>query len=319
VIAPEPPVRLLQREPDLTRYLSPEQRAEARTTLFPVDRVAPGDFDVHELFDDTRSFGALLLDGMLVQRLRLNGQVGVRVVGPGDLMAVTHLARSELLTESICRAVLPTRLALLGYDMLAATHRWPMLVAGLHSRTAEQSERLVAQLMICQLPRVDDRVLSILWLLAETWGQVSTRGTSLPLTLTHELIGQLIGARRPTVSLALRDLTDGGALLKQDAGWLLLKKPPSSDRVARLDEPQFLPGSGATWTDGALAPAPPAETVRPTIDLQAFTARFGPRREEHLARVATVSSRLAKIRVSREENRERRLRIRAELTSRSVP
>jgi hypothetical protein len=320
VIDPEQPVRLLDLEPDLIRYLPQEQRAEARTMLFPVARIAPGDFDVRALFDQSNAFGAFLLDGMLVQRMRLGAHTGVRLLGPGDSMAITYLARSSLLTESVCRAVLPARIALLGYDVLAATHRWPMLVAGLQARSAEQSERVMAQLMICQLPRVEERVLSILWLLAETWGQVTSRGTVLPLMLTHELIGLLIGARRPTVSLALRDLTEDGALLKQDTGWLLLQHPSGLSGSSRtIDDPRVLPGTGDTWTLGGIEPGDRSRAVVPSIDHQALRDRFDHQREEHLTHVATVRTRLAEIRASRELNRERRLMIHAELDRRPAP
>jgi hypothetical protein len=48
----------------------------------------------------------------------------------------------------------------------------------------------------------------------------------MPLALTHETLGALVGARRPTVTLALRKLTDDGALVAQDPGWLLVAPPP---------------------------------------------------------------------------------------------
>jgi hypothetical protein len=47
----------------------------------------------------------------------------------------------------------------------------------------------------------------------------------LPLALTHETLGGLVGARRPTVTLALRELTERGALVHQSPGWLLLEAP----------------------------------------------------------------------------------------------
>ena len=72
---------------------------------------------------------------------------------------------------------------------------------------------MTVQLVICQLPRVEDRVLAVLWLLAESWGHVTPAGVRLPLALTHETLGALIGARRPTVTLALRKLTDDGTLV----------------------------------------------------------------------------------------------------------
>ncbi len=79
--------------------------------------------------------------------------------------------------------------------------------------------------MICQLPRVDDRLLAVMWLLAESWGQVTPAGTLLPIGLTHAALGGLVGARRPTVTLALGSLTADGALRREERGWLLLRSP----------------------------------------------------------------------------------------------
>ena len=107
-------------------------------------------------------------------------------------------------------------MAILGSEVLIAAHRWPRIVAGLNARIGEQSERLTTQLAICQLPRVDQRVLAMMWLLAESWGRVTAAGTTLPLALTHDALGALVGARRPTVTLALGELTDRGAIVRQD-------------------------------------------------------------------------------------------------------
>ena len=52
-----------------------------------------------------------------------------------------------------------------------------------------------------------------MWLLAESWGRVTQAGIRLPLGLTHDVLGALVGARRPTVTLALRELTERGAIL----------------------------------------------------------------------------------------------------------
>jgi hypothetical protein len=79
--------------------------------------------------------------------------------------------------------------------------------------------------MICQLPRVDERLLALMWLLAESWGQVTPAGTLLPIALTHAALGGLIGARRPTVTLALGNLTAAGVIRRQPRGWLLLGSP----------------------------------------------------------------------------------------------
>jgi hypothetical protein len=42
---------------------------------------------------------------------------------------------------------------------------------------------------ITQLPRVDRRVLALLWQLAERWGRVTPSGVEVRLELTHETLG----------------------------------------------------------------------------------------------------------------------------------
>jgi CRP-like cAMP-binding protein len=147
------------------------------------------------------------------------------MIGPGDLLPLTHAPRSILVVEAQYRATTPARLTLLEREMLLAIRRWPQIAAGLHARLGEQGERLTTQLMICQLPRVDDRLLAVMWLLAQSWGQVTPAGTLLPIGLTHAALGGLVGARRPTVTLALGSLTADGALRREERGWLLLRSP----------------------------------------------------------------------------------------------
>jgi hypothetical protein len=61
-----------------------------------------------------------------------------------------------------------------------------------------------------------------MWHLAERWGRMTPAGVSVPLGLTHETIGRLVGARRPTVSLALKQLAASGTITRrEDGAWLL--------------------------------------------------------------------------------------------------
>ena len=322
LVGSEPPVRLLDVEPDLIRHLNADHRAQARTMLFPVRLASRGDVDVRRLFEETNSFGGLLLDGILVQRQQLGGHFGVRLLGPGDIVPMANLARSTVVSETIYRAAVPTRIALFGYDLLAATHRWPMLIPGLQARNAEQAERIVTQLMICQLPRVDERVLALLWLLADTWGPVTSQGPLLRLTLTHELLGLLVGAKRPTVSLALRQLTERGALLRQDTGWLLLERPVPSERPGRLDDPHAIIEHGPDWSAGAMPlPLDPDRVAQlRRLDHEASIQSFERRREDHDTRIATMHARVAELRAIRERAREERRRIvEASVRRRSAP
>ena len=70
--------------------------------------------------------------------------------------------------------------------------------------------------------RVEDRLLALFWHLADRWGRVLPDGVRIELPLTHETIGHLIGARRPTVTLGLSALRGEGLLRRQvDGAWLL--------------------------------------------------------------------------------------------------
>lgn len=80
-------------------------------------------------------------------------------MGPGEIIAVHDAPHSALVADSVCRAIPSTHLALLGEAFLGAARRSPPILIGTHVRMAEQAERLATQLMICQLPRLADRVL----------------------------------------------------------------------------------------------------------------------------------------------------------------
>jgi CRP/FNR family transcriptional regulator, cyclic AMP receptor protein len=166
------------------------------------------------------------VEGVLMHRLVFGEHPALRLLGPGDVLARQGDAGWGPISHAIYRSPGQLRLALLDDHTLAAGQRFPRLFAGLHVRMGEQHQRLATQLVICQLPRVEERILGMLWLLAETWGHVTPGGTALPVALTHDALGECIGARRPTVSLALKELTERGAVVRQSDGWMLVEPLP---------------------------------------------------------------------------------------------
>jgi CRP/FNR family cyclic AMP-dependent transcriptional regulator len=109
---------------------------------------------------------------------------------------------------------------------LLAARRWPRLVTGLFTQMQEQHDRLLLQLVVAEQPRVEDRLLLLFWQLSDRFGKVTPEGIAIRLSLTHEALGRLIGARRPTVSLALRTLGERGALVRRaDRSWLVREWP----------------------------------------------------------------------------------------------
>jgi CRP/FNR family transcriptional regulator, cyclic AMP receptor protein len=247
-------IPLLDASVELTRHITVEERAELARASLPVITVGPGELDLVTLLADHGGFGATVLDGLVMSAVRIGEQTGIQLLGPGDLLMPTTEASPDWLTEAQLRTIAPVQLAVLGRDLLAAVYRWPRVIQGMYACLGDQLARLRAQLVICQLPRVDERVLAMFWLLAESWGQVTPSGVRLPLTLTHETLGALIGARRPTVTLALRKLAQDGAAIHQDSGWLLLERPPQPvEPRPKLLPPEIADRPRSLW---AVRPAP---------------------------------------------------------------
>jgi hypothetical protein len=181
----------------------------------------------------------------------------------------------------------------------------------LQQRAAQQAERLATQLVVCQLPRVDQRLLALLWLIAESWGRVTPTGTVVPVRLTHETLGALIGARRPTVTLALRELTERGAIVRQSGGWLLFEDPPKPTvRAESIPIPPLLELGENPWQepvdpDSAAAAAAAATTH----SFELLKETLATLRERHNHDRDQFNERLKAFTTAREKCRENRVRI----------
>jgi CRP-like cAMP-binding protein len=303
-VQPSGAVRLLDVEPELGRFLLGEEREQARHLVTPVLALDAGRLDMDDVLGEANAFGALILDGLCVQRLQIAQHQAMRLLGPGDVLSLSSEGGTSVLAESSCTAMSAVRVALLGKELLLAARRWPRLLAGIHIRLAHQADRVAAQLAICQLPRVADRLLAIMWLLAETWGRVTGAGLVLPLALTHDALGSLIGARRPTVTLAIGELTARGAVVRQPTGWLLLEPVAVGPREAEpARAPELLDQPVGLWAGAPLDASPSPGAGFDHEEMIATVARL---RAEHERRRQEVMAHLAEIRKSREEISDRR-------------
>jgi CRP/FNR family transcriptional regulator, cyclic AMP receptor protein len=236
--------RLFDADPDLGVLLSEARREQAqRTLVVRTQRLRVGAWDVTGLERVTADhLGLLIVEGVLSRELRVADVVSTELLGPGDLVRPWPPAdRMSLLPADAVWAVLsPARLAVLDRRFAADVAHYPEVTAALFDRLSERSVRLATTQAISQLTCVDRRLTALFWHLAERWGRVSTIGVVVPLALTHRLLGQLVGARRPTVSTALSKLADRGELTRRpDGSWLLRSDPPDADALARE------PGAGA--------------------------------------------------------------------------
>ena len=221
---------LLELDPELGQLLTAERREAAehelrvRVSTFPV-----GEWDGGRLTDaDPMHIGLLLVDGVLAREVVLGDTVSTELLGPGDVLRPWHIeGPPELLNVAIrWNALSSVRLALIDRRTAALLGRYPEIGAVVIDRLSVRAHRLAVTQAISQLNRVDRRLLALFWHLAERWGRVARDGIAVPLVLSHRLIGELVGARRPTVSTALAELARNGQLERRDDGtWLLTGQP----------------------------------------------------------------------------------------------
>ena len=172
----------------------------------------------------TDTFGLLMLDGLVLREVLLAGVPTSQLVIPGEMVEPSTGDPSPLCGDQVTwRVVEPTRVALLGNRFLSAVQRHPRLLVALHRRHAAQLRRATRYAAIVHLPRVEQRVLTLMCALAEERGRVAADGITVALDLTHEHLGRLVGARRPTVSLALKALADDGLLRRRGDEWLIAR------------------------------------------------------------------------------------------------
>jgi hypothetical protein len=218
-------IYLLDVEPELGDGLNPQERAAAARVLAVSSYVLErGPWNPHEELGDIHPVvGILLVDGMLTRDLAFAGRTTTELLGAGDILRPwdDDVAFESLPFSASWHVHTPARVAILDTRVAIAAGRWPSLATALHARHIRRARSLAFQRAISQLPRVDDRMLVLLWALAERWGRVSPEGVRVPVGLPHRTLATLVGARRPSVTTALTGLAREGLVERTDEGWLL--------------------------------------------------------------------------------------------------
>ena len=174
--------------------------------------------------------GLLVLEGLLVRRVGVDARFGAELLGEGDLLrpglADAEASDDTLSVDSGWHVLEATRVAVLDEAFAARLGRFPPLTGRFVGRALRRSRDLALNMAIVHQARVDVRVHMLLWHLAARWGRVSPDGILLSLHLTHEVLADLVAARRPTVTSALSGLSKRGLVTSMERGWLLTGEPP---------------------------------------------------------------------------------------------
>ena len=127
------------------------------------------------------------------------------------------------------------RFAVLDVAFVERVRPWPQIMQAMLRRAERRTRSLNVQRAIASQPRLEVRLALLLWHLAGRWGKVEPGGIRLPLPLTHQLLGRLIGAERPSVSHALARLARTGVITGHGDEWHLYER--LEDRLGELAEP----------------------------------------------------------------------------------
>jgi CRP/FNR family transcriptional regulator, cyclic AMP receptor protein len=223
---------VLEADPELGLQVPASEITQARAVLrAPVRRLERGTWEVPTTEGDPgHELGYLLLEGLLARDLILAGRTCTELLGEGDLVqpVVSMRGDERLVRYHVLWHVLePVRFAVLDRPFSQALGRWPPVMRALLERAIRRNLRTSIHAALLQLSPVEARLLVLLWHLAERWGRVTPDGVKLRLRLSHELLGQLVGCRRASVTTAMGHIEESGLVIRRsDRSWLLRGSPP---------------------------------------------------------------------------------------------
>lgn len=248
-------ISVLDADRDLAGRLTPAALGAARShAVAPVFTVRPGEVDP-QTWNRTAcgELGFLVVSGLLTRRVTVLGRTSIELLGAGDLVRPSEERAEEVsVPREVSWSVLqPAQIAILDEGFAWRVARWPEIGAGLLDRMFRRVQRLSFHVAILENPRVDVRLVLLFWQLADRWGHVGPEGVTLPLRLTHQALGRLVRAQRPSVTASLRGLAEQGLIERDDAGFWLLRGDVSEHLAA------LATGSGAHADPGAAARSSP--------------------------------------------------------------
>jgi CRP/FNR family transcriptional regulator, cyclic AMP receptor protein len=219
--------RVLEEDPDLADVVPADRREAAiEACQAPIVRIDTGPWKPPTGLG-YEVLGMLVLDGMLIRKIAVGSRFAVVLFGSGDLLRpwqTTTAAGASIPTQWVVSA--PTQVAILDAGFTRQLANFPELAAALVQRVIETNREMSVNMAIASHTRVDARLHMLMWQMAGRWGRIRGDGVLLPLKLTHQLLGDLVAARRPTVTTALSELSEKGLIQQREDGWLLKGEPP---------------------------------------------------------------------------------------------
>jgi CRP/FNR family transcriptional regulator, cyclic AMP receptor protein len=229
VLDPSSPLcHVLREDPELADAIPRQRRARAiEECTAPELWIAPGSWGGRGSLGFRGGIGVLVLTGLMIRRVGIEGRYGAELIGDGDLLRPNEESVSPLLPLTTEWTIaLPTRVAALDGSFEQRIAQYPELARCLVARAIQRSKNLAVNMAIVHQARVDVRLHMLLRHLAARWGRVRSDGTVLRLRLTHTVLADLVAARRPTVTTALSELSRRGLVFSDGETWVLPGEAP---------------------------------------------------------------------------------------------
>jgi CRP/FNR family transcriptional regulator, cyclic AMP receptor protein len=204
---------ILDEDPDLADEFDIRARVAARQLATArVLHTGIGECDLRPWLDVIGAGpGLLILEGVVASETRVGDRTALELIGAGDLLYLPGHNLDDLLERRDgWRVLRAARLALLDAEFADRVRPWPQILEALLRRAGRRIADVDALRAISCQPRLEVRLVLLLWHLATRWGRVEPAGIRVALPLTHRLLGQLAGAERPSISHALARLSQSG-------------------------------------------------------------------------------------------------------------
>lgn len=232
-------------DPQLNPHPRGWSESGSRRLAARVVQIAPGPFDPERLVHDPAEWlGLMVVDGLaLVQVAAGRAPIGW-LVGEDDLLRPWEMEEVSLLTSASWQALSPLRIALLDGDFARRVAGFGAVTDALAMKAAQTSHWLFAKSLVTGTSVIEERLLLLFAILGERWGKATPAGVLVAMPLTHQVLATLIGARRPSVSTALRGLSAAGLLRRTPEGWLMCRSAPNGKPPRPRCWPQYAEALG---------------------------------------------------------------------------
>jgi CRP/FNR family transcriptional regulator, cyclic AMP receptor protein len=210
--------------------------AAERDLVAALEHLPPGNWQPDpDEFRARGGIGLLIVEGFMVRRVEIAHRAAGELLGPGDLLRPWQDDGGHAVYPfaAAWRVLDPMVVAVLDRGFTTRLGPYPEVTGALTGRAMARSRRVTGQLALAQFGSVRNRLLLALWHLADDWGRVRLDGIVVPISLTHEMLGLLIGARRPVVTAALGELAADGLVVQDGQGFRLLGEPPADLELLR--------------------------------------------------------------------------------------